>query len=317
MLPIPKAFYAARLLVLLSSPALLAQEDPPLFRADTRLVVLHASVLDRSGKLITSLPREQFKVFENNQEQPLKIFRREDIPVSIGIVVDNSGSMRDKRQKVESAAMALVKASNPRDEVFVVNFNDEAYLDVPFTADLKKMEEGLSQINSKGGTAMRDAISMSMDYVKSEGKRDKRVLVIVTDGDDTTSMGITLEKLVEKCHKLEVVIYAIGILGEEDKRSAGRAKRAIEAITKASGGAAYFPNDVTNVEALCLQVAHDIRNQYVLAYSPVNQELDGTFRSIRVTAAGGKYTVRTRTGYYATPQPAKRSALPSPQVAGR
>jgi len=290
-----------------------AQDDSLTFRSDTRLVVLHASVFDKAGKLVTNLTRDQFKVFENNSEQSLKIFRREDIPVSIGIVVDNSGSMRDKRQKVEAAALALVKASNPRDEVFIVNFNDDAFLDVPFTNDTKKMEEGLSQINSRGGTAMRDALSMSMDHVKAEGKKDKKVLIVITDGDDTASTGITLEKLVEKCHKMDVVIYGIGILGEEDKRSAQRAKRAIVAITKASGGAVFFPDTVADVEDICLTVAHDIRNQYVLAYSPTNQNLDGTFRTIKVVAGGGKYSVRTRSGYYASPEEKKRTAAAVPQ----
>ena len=288
-----------------------AQDEPFLIRSDTRLVVLHMSVLDHSGKLITNLPKDNFKVFENNAEQQVSVFKREDIPVSIGVVVDNSGSMREKRQKVETAAIQLVKASNKLDEVFIVNFNDDAYLDVPFTNDLHKMEEGIARIDSKGGTAMRDAVSMSIDYMKAQGKKDKKVLLIVTDGNDTTSMGITLEKLVEKAHKNpEVMVYAIGILGEEDKREAGKAKRALEALTKASGGFSLYPKDIGEVESMAQQVAHDIRNQYVLAYKPSNQNLDGTFRQIKVTA--GKYTVRTRTGYYATPEEQKKSASAPP-----
>lgn len=282
-------------------------DDGSVIRVDTRLVVLHCSVLDRSGKLITNLPQKDFQVLENNLEQPVKVFRREDIPVSMGIVIDNSGSMRDKRQRVEAAAIKLVKASNPQDEVFIVNFNDDAYLDVPFTNELPKLEEGVARIDSRGGTAMRDAVSMSIDHVKGEGKKDKKVILVVTDGNDTASLGITLEKLVEKAHKSEVLIYAIGILGKEDQRDAKKAKRAIDALTRASGGASYYPNDLVEVEALAEQVAHDIRNQYVIGYSPINQNLDGTFRTIKVMAAGGKLTVRTRTGYYATPEPKKKS----------
>ncbi len=288
-----------------------AQDEPFVIRSDTRLVVLHMSVLDHSGKLITNLPKDQFKVFENNAEQQVSVFKREDIPVSIGIIVDNSGSMREKRQKVETAVIQLVKASNKLDEAFIVNFNDDAYLDVPFTNDIHKLEEGIARIDSKGGTAMRDAVSMSIDYLKAQGKKDKKVLLIVTDGNDTTSMGITLEKLVEKAHKNpDVMIYAIGILGEEDKREAGKAKRALEALTKASGGFSLYPKDIGEVESMAQQVAHDIRNQYVLAYTPSNQNLDGTFRQIKVTA--GKYTVRTRTGYYATPEDAKKRASAPP-----
>jgi Ca-activated chloride channel homolog len=308
MLPLNKTFVGLLLAAFAVVAAALAQQDDLTIRVDTRLVVLHTSVLDKSGKLVTNLPKDQFKVFENNAEQTIKTFRREDVPVSLGIIIDNSGSMRDKRQKVEAASIALVKASNPRDEVFIVNFNDDSYLDVPFTNDVKKMEEGLSQINSRGGTAMRDAVSMSIDHVKAEGKKDKKVLLIVTDGDDTASTGITLEKLVEKCHKTDVVIYAIGILSEEDKRSGQRARRALSALTKASGGASFFPETLADVEQTCLSVAHDIRNQYIIAYSPSNQNLDGTFRAIRVVAAGGKYSVRTRSGYYATPDEKRRTS---------
>lgn len=288
-------------------------DDQSVIRVDTRLVVLHCSVLDNKGRLVTNLPQSAFKVYENKTEQPIKLFRREDVPVSMGLVIDNSGSMRDKRQRVEAAAVKLVKASNRQDEIFIVNFNDDAYLDVPFTNDLAKMEEGLARIDSRGGTAMRDAISMSMDHLKQEGKKDKKVILVVTDGDDTASTGITLEKLVEKAHKLDqVIIYGIGILGKEDARTRKKAERAINALTKASGGASYYPGDVSEVEALAEQVAQDIRSQYVIAYSPTNQNLDGTFRTIKVTATGGRYTVRTRSGYYASPDaPRRKPAAPA------
>jgi VWFA-related protein len=290
------------------------QDDIPTFTTDLNLVVLHASVQDKSGKLLTNIPQTAFHVFENGVEQPLKLFRREDVPVSMGIIIDNSGSMRTKRQRVEAAAIKLVKASNPADEVFIVNFNDDAYLDVPFTNTMSKLEEGVARIDSRGGTAMRDAISMSIDYLKKDAKKDKKVLLVITDGNDTASSGITLEKLVEKVHKSEdVVIYGIGILGEEDARDRKKAQRAVDSLTKASGGASYYPGDVAEVEALAEAVAQDIRSQFTIGYSPTNQNLDGTFRSIRVTAGGSKYTVRTRSGYYATAEaPKKKPAAPAP-----
>jgi Ca-activated chloride channel homolog len=288
-------------------PLTLAEEDP-VFRADTRLVVLHASVIDRRGRLVTNLGRDAFKVFENGVEQQIRVFRREDVPVSMGLVVDNSGSMRDKRQKVEAAVLQLVKASNRQDEVFIVNFNDEAFLDTPFTNDIKKLEEGLARIDSRGGTAMRDAISMSIDYVKEAAKKDKKVLLVVTDGNDNTS-SITLEKLVQKAQQSEVLIYVIGLLDEEERREAKRAKRAIDALATASGGLPYYPKELLEVEQIALQVAHEIRNQYILAYTPSNETLDGSFRQIRVTVDGpGRPVVRTRTGYYATPGAAGKSA---------
>ena len=282
-------------------------DDDSVIRVDTRLVVLHCAVLDSSGKLITNLTQQQFKVYENKVEQPVKMFRREDIPVSLGLVIDNSGSMSGKRKRVEAATIELVKASNPQDEVLIVNFNDEAYRDVEFTNDLKKMEAGLARIDSRGGTAMRDAVSMTMDYVRQNGKKDKKVVVVVTDGNDTASVGISLEQLVEKAHKSNVLIYGVGILDKTD-RDWRQAKRAVDALTTASGGAVYYPGEVGEVEAITKQVAHDIRSQYVIAYSPLNQNLDGTFRAIKVAASGGRYTVRTRNGYYATAEPRRRSS---------
>jgi len=288
-------------------------ENEPTFRTDTRLVVLHASVVDNKGRLVTNLPREAFKVYENGVQQQLKIFRREDVPVSMALVVDNSGSMRDKRRRVELAAVELVKASNRQDEVMVVNFNDDAFEDTPFTNDIKKMEEGLRRIDSRGGTAMRDAVSMTIDRVKEAAKKDKKVLLIVTDGNDNLS-NISLERLVEKAHTSEIVIYAIGLLNDEDRGEAKKAQRALNALTKASGGLAYYPKAVDKVQAIAQQVAHEIRNQYVMAYTPSVQELDGSFRQIKVTVDGpNRPQVRTRTGYYAVPDNSKqRASTPSP-----
>ena len=189
-------------------------------------MVCHTTVVDKSGHLVTNLPQDAFTVYENGVPQPIKIFRREDVPVSLGLIIDNSGSMRDKRAKVEAAALALVKDSNPEDEVFVVNFNDEAFLDNPhgkdFTSDIKEMEEALTRIDSRGGTAMRDAIRMSIDHLKEKAHKDKKVLVVVTDGNDNSSV-ISLENLVKASQQSEVLIYGIGLLGEEERREAQRA----------------------------------------------------------------------------------------------
>jgi Ca-activated chloride channel family protein len=274
------------------------------FRSDTRLVVLHASVNDRKGKLLTNLDRNAFKIFENGQPQDVKVFKREDVPVSLGIVIDDSGSMMSKRSRVEAAALAMVRESNPQDEVFIVNFNDEAFLDVPFTNDSKKMEQGLTRIDSRGGTAMRDALNMSLDYVKKEGKRDKKVLLVITDGNDNAS-GTSLEKVVARSNQSDVLVYAIGLFTEEEKREGAKARRALNELTTATGGLAFYPKEVAEVQSLAVEVAHDIRNQYTIAYTPTVQALDGSYRQIRVVVeAPGKPVVRTRTGYYATPDTA-------------
>jgi VWFA-related protein len=289
-----------------------AEDAGVVFRTDTRLVVCHTTVVDKTGHLVTDLPQSAFSVAENGVAQAIRAFRREDVPVSLGLIIDNSGSMRDKRAKVAAAALDLVKASNRDDEVFVVNFNDDAYLDLPhgkdFTNDIAEMEEALSHIDSRGGTAMRDAISMSIDHVKQKGHHDKKVLVVVTDGNDNSS-NINLELLVKAAQQSEVLIYAVGLLSEEERREATKAKRALEELAGATGGETFFPKDLSEVDRYAQDVARDVRSQYTIAYSPSNAAMDGSYRQIRVAVnAPGHPTVRTRSGYYATPEGAPPKA---------
>ena len=289
------------------------EDSGAIFHSDTRVVDLHATVMDKTGHLVTNLTRDAFTVYENGAQQEIRQFKREDVPVSMGLIIDNSGSMREKRAKVEAAALALVKDSNPQDEVFVVNFNDEAFNDLPhgkdFTSDIKEMEEALTRIDSRGGTAMRDAIRMSIDHEREKAHKDKKVLVVVTDGNDNSSL-VSLENLVKAAQQSGVLIYSVGLLSEEERREAKRAERALNALAEATGGETFFPHDVGDVERIAHQVARDIRNQYSIVYSPSNQAMDGMFRQIKVTVkATGNPTVRTRSGYYATPD----QGAPSPQ----
>ena len=162
-------------------------QQPP-FRAETRLVVLHATVRNARGELVTTLERDAFTVYENGKRQPITLFRRDDIPVSLGLLIDNSGSMRTLRSKVEAAALALARASNPQDEIFVLNFNDKAHIDVPFTSDVACSEAGIGRVDAIGGTAMRDAIDMAQTYLSEHGTRDRKVLLVITDGIDNASV---------------------------------------------------------------------------------------------------------------------------------
>jgi VWFA-related protein len=282
-----------------------------IFSTETRLVQLPVTVSDKSGHLVTNLPESAFQVFENNVQQTIKLFKREDVPISLGLVIDNSGSMREKRTSVESAALALVRDSNKQDEVFVVNFNDEPYLDAEFTSDIAVMEQGLTKIDSRGGTAMRDAIRVSVDHLKEKGKRDKKVILVVTDGNDNAStMG--LDALVRLAQQDDVLIYAIGLLTEEEKREAGKAKRALNTLTESTGGVVFYPKEVSEVEKIAHQVAYDIRNQYTIGYTPTNTALDGTFRPVKVVVkAPGNPVARTRSGYYATKDQGKGARNPS------
>ena len=270
---------------------------------NVNLVVLHTSVLDDRGKFVDALTQDNFRVYEDKVEQKLSVFKREDIPVSMGLVIDNSGSMRDKRPRVNEAALTLVQSSNPQDEAFVVNFNDDFYLDLDkdFTNSVPELKEALERIDARGSTALYDAIIGSLDHLK-KGNKEKKVLLIVTDGEDNTSRN-SLEKTIKEIQKTDTVIYTIGLLGQENKKSAKSAKRALSEIASASGGVAFFPENVEDVHAICEQVAHDIRHQYTLAYYPSNTARDGTFRSVHVDVipprGHGKLVARTRNGYYA------------------
>lgn len=272
-------------------------------KIDVGLVVLHTSVLDDRGKFADGLKPENFRVFEDKVEQKLSTFKREDVPVSMGLVIDNSGSMRDKRPRVNEAALTLVESSNPQDEAFVVNFNDDFYLDLDkdFTNSIPELKEALERIDSRGSTALFDAVIGSLDHLK-KAARDKRVLLVVTDGEDNSSHN-SLEKTLREIQKTDTVIYTIGLLGDEKRKEKNNAMKALKHIAEASGGLAFFPESVDDVHTICEQVAHDIRNQYTLAYYPTNTRKDGTFRAVSVQVipphGRGKLVARTRNGYYA------------------
>jgi Ca-activated chloride channel family protein len=268
------------------------------FKKEVEEVVVHATVIDDKNHLVTTLDRSAFSVFENNQPQTIASFRHEDVPVAMGIVIDNSGSMREKRDKVNRAALNLVRSSNPQDQVFVVNFNDEYYLDQEFTSDINKLRQALEKVEARGGTALYDAIVASAVYMKDRAKLQKKVLFVVTDGEDNASR----ESLEEAVRRLQEengpTVYAIGLLGEEKAR---RARRALETIAQRTGGISFFPRTLDEVDAISSSVAHDIRNQYTIGYKPTTPKTAGGYRAIRVEAKAkgfGKLVVRTRSGYY-------------------
>lgn len=276
-------------------------EESPVFtfRTDTRLVDLHASVVDKQGHLVLNLPESAFKVYENGIQQEIKMFRREDVPVSLGLIIDNSASMHDKRAKVGSAALALVSASNPQDEVFIMNFNEEASLEQDYTSNIKELEAALKTINSRGQTAMRDALRMGIEHLRHGGKKEKKILLVVTDGEDNSSVE-TLDHVIQSAQQNGVIIYGVGLLSDDEPRERERAKQALDALTFATGGQAWYPQELSEVDGIAREVAHEIRNQYIIGYTPIDQSLDGKYRKIRVTVtAAGDPSVRTRAGYYA------------------
>ena len=279
------------------------------FRKDVDEVMLHATVVDDKQHIITNLDRTAFTVFEDGKPQSIISFHHVDIPVAMGIVIDNSGSMREKRSKVNQAALNLVRSSNPRDEVFIVNFNDEQYLDQDFTHDLLKLKEALEKIDARGGTALYDAVVASADHLKQNARLEKKVIFLVTDGEDNASSE-TLEQAIKQL-QLEggPSVYAIGILGDEDHPK--RAKKALQIIAERTGGIAFFPKTLDEVDSISRTIANDIRNQYAIGYKPLSPKKAGEFRQIRVEAKAkghGKLLVRTKSGYYAGAEAASTSS---------
>ncbi len=274
-------------------------------RMEVEEVTLHATVVDEHRHLVSTLGREAFQVFEDNKSQRIAAFRRDDVPVALGIVIDNSGSMRSKRPSVNTAAINLVKASNPQDEVCVVNFNDQYYLDQDFTGNVDLLARALEHIEARGGTGLYDALIATSDHLMQSAHLKKRIILVVTDGEDTIS-SYNLEQTVRA---LSVnggpTVYAIAILGTGEHK----ARKALEQITRQTGGVAFFPSDLSQVEEISQQIAKDIRNQYTISYKPPEAGPANGFHQVKVVArAPGqkKLQVRTRSGYYAGAQATTR-----------
>jgi VWFA-related protein len=292
------------------------------FRKQVEEVRLHATVVDDRQHLVTNLDKSAFTVYENGQPQQITSFLHEDVPVALGIVIDNSGSMRDKRPAVNQATINLVKSSNPQDEVFVVNFNDDYYLDQDYTDSIPKLKESLERYETRGGTALYDAVLASTDHLMKAPKLEKRVLFVVTDGEDDASLN-TLEQTIRKVQQENgPTIYTIGILDEQGSHKR-RAQRALREMAESTGGVAFFPASLDEVDRITQQIAHDIRNQYTLLYKPTNPQSRGGYRQVKVEARArgfGKLQVRTRSGYYAGQQqsaaatPGKPASEPAAQV---
>ena len=286
-----------------------------ILRRDVEEVVLNATVLEGT-RIVQDLKQDNFQVYEDGAKQNIVSFQHTDLPVSIGLIVDNSGSMSKKRPAVNKSALDLVEASNPQDEAFVVNFSDEAFIDTEFTSQVAKLREGLSHIESRGGTALYDAVVASADKLVADAKRPKQVLVIITDGEDNAST-LSLEQTIRRVQQLSgPVIYTIGLLfGDEMTRSEIRhARRALEMLSAETGGIAYFPKSIEQVDQIAADVAHDIRSQYTIGYHSTKPTTEPGFRRVQVTAqaAGmGKLEVRTRTGYFPSPRTPKKPATRS------
>jgi Ca-activated chloride channel family protein len=275
-------------------------------RADAYEVRLNASVIDPSGHAVDSLTRDAFHVYEDGVPQTIIGFKHEDLPVSLGLLIDNSGSMYDKSAAVDAAALNLVKLSNPQDEAFLVDFSSEAYIDQDFTSSIAKLQQGLSFIKPGGGTALYDAVIASADYLSKNAKHPKQVLLIITDGDDNASAA-TLESTIRRVQDLDgPAIYCVGLLfGEDVSRSdAKHSREVLTELAEQTGGQAYFPRSLKEVDGIAQEVAQDIRTQYTIEYRSTKPPSQGGYRTVHVEAKEKgfrKLQVRTRSGYFPKP----------------
>ncbi len=274
-------------------------------RVNAEEVVLNCTVLDRKGELVNDLNTGNFKVFEDKTPQVVISLQHRDTPVSIGLVIDNSGSMSSKRAAVVSAALDLVKASNPQDETFVINFSDQAYLDQDFTADLGLLQNGLTHLSLAGSTALYDTVVTAADKMERSATRPRKVLIVISDGDDNSSK-LTLEDAVHRVQDMQgPIIYSIGLLFGGDKSR--RARHDLQTLSNETGGIAFFPGSLKDIDSVAAEVARDIRNQYAIAYHSTRPSREG-YHTVKVEAHSqrhGKLTVYTRSGYLA-----KRSSSP-------
>ena len=296
----------------LNGEALKKEGEGYVLHTNVEEVVLNATVL-AGTQLVQTLKKENFQVFEDGVKQNIISFQHTDLPVSIGFVVDNSGSMSKKRPAVNKAALDLVQASNPDDEAFVVNFSDEAYIDQEFTSSVNKLRDGLSHIESRGGTALYDAVVASADKLVADAKRPKQVLVLITDGEDNAST-LNLDQTIRRVQELSgPVIYSIGLLfGDEMSHAEVRhARRAMELLSNETGGIAFFPKSIEQVDEIAAEVARDIRSQYTIGYHSSTPSTQSGFRRVQVTADApgmAKLSVRTRTGYFPVSRVSKKPA---------
>jgi VWFA-related protein len=290
-----------------AQPAAHTGSQPFTYKTSVSEVVLYATVVDNHQHLVTSLQKQDFTVYENNVPQTISSLGQEDVPVSLAILVDNSGSMAQKRAAVNRAAIDMIQASNPQDEAFIVNFSDEAFLDQDFTSNVDLLRKGLSHIDSQGGTALYDAVIAAADHLAKQAKHPKQVILIITDGEDNSSSA-TLAETVRRIQDLNgPIVYSIGLLYDESDHTQGRrARKALQSLSDETGGIAFFPKSLDQVDTIAAEVAQDIRHQYILGYHPTQPISQGGYRAIRVEAKAkgvGKLSVRTRAGYFANPHP--------------
>jgi Ca-activated chloride channel family protein len=283
-----------------------ANEEVPHISVDVDLVVLHATVTKHHAHLVTGLTQDNFQVYENSVPQQIRVFRFEDVPVTVGLIVDHSGSMHSKLAEMSAAARTFVHSSNTDDRMFVVNFNEKVSLGlsgaIHFSNSPTELEGAILRAPAGGKTALYDAIVEGLEHLKASNL-DKKVLIVISDGGDNASAH-SLNQVLKLADESSAIIYAIGIYDQDDP---DRNPRVLSRLARETGGEAFFPDKLDAVVDICSSIAHDIRSQYTVGYVPTESTRDGGYRAIRIVARApgrGRLFVRTRAGYI--PQPEQR-----------
>ena len=298
------------LLILVLPAATFAQtkpakpDEPYTLSVNVDLVLFNVTVLDKGGHLVPGLEQNNFRIYEDGKPQEIRLFNPEDIPASVGLVIDNSGSMASKIPDVIAAATAFLRESNPLDELFIVNFADRVSFGLPegmpFTNDSSQVERALSSIHATGRTALYDGVAAALSHLR-QGSRQKKALVVLSDGGDNASH-IGLKDVIGSAEQSSATIYTIGIYDENDR---DRNPKILRQLAKLSGGESYIPRGTNQLAAIWRRIAGGIRSQYTVGYVSTNPARDGTFRNVKIDVMdrrGKPLQVRTRKGYLAPRQ---------------
>jgi Ca-activated chloride channel homolog len=283
------------------------EDDTGTIRIKSELVLIDVAVLDRNNKFVQGMDRNRFQIFEDQIAQKIEFFSQEQVPVSYGIVVDTSGSMRRRLSDVIKAGQSLIDLSRAGDEIFIVDAKDSSNIELleDFTTNLADAKDALDNMIASGGSAILDSIVVSAEYAR-KGNNRRKALVVVSDGDDRDST-YTIEQTLDKLSEYDVQLYFIGFpddLGEDGgmfKRSPKKkAVDLINKLTSESGGQAYYPKDLSELAPIAERIAADLRSQYIIGYYPSNQKQDSNFRKIQVKLTDNKeqHAIRTRSGYF-------------------
>ena len=278
----------------------------------TELVVLPVNVTDAKGNAVLGLREESFRVYEDGRLQRIAMFQQGDTPITVGLIVDHSRSMGSQLPEVADAVSSFARSGNAHDEMFVVDFNDDVSVELlngkPFTDDPKELAKAVFSVRARGRTALYDAVAEGLLHLQL-GHYERKALIIISDGGDNASVQ-KLSQVLELAQKSQVVIYSVGLIGDDGEVDPGVLRR----FAKATGGVAYFPDSKNTVASISTQIARDLREQYTLGFAPEKANNAHAFRKIevKVSAPGqGKLHARTRSGYSAAED------KPLPSAAGK